>query len=79
MLELMEATSRALARNDVETLERLADRARSQGPYGKGDRHEMVRVQATLSAQIDAIAAHLALRSAVLSAQTQSGRSPWEL
>jgi hypothetical protein len=79
MLELIEETSRALARNDAETLESLANRARSQEPYNKGDLREMVRVQATLSAQVDAIAAHLTVRSAVLAAQTQSGRAPWEL
>ncbi len=79
MLELMEDASRALARNDAETLERLAVEARSQETYGKGDLREMRRAQATLSAQVDAIAAHLALRSAVLAAQSQSGRAPWEL
>ena len=79
MLELIEEASRALVRNDAETLEHLADQARRQTPYGRGDLHEMVRAQATLSAQVDAIAAHLTLRSAVLATQSQSGRAPWEL
>jgi hypothetical protein len=75
MHELIEAASQALILNDAETLERLEIQACS---HLRLSDHELDRTQhaaAVLSAQVDAIAAHLALRSRVMEAQEAA---PWQ-
>jgi hypothetical protein len=77
MHELVQEASRALLVQDADTLEGLVVKASASEPPCDSTA-ELKRACLVLSAQVDAAAAHLALRSRVLTATEGYKATSWE-